>query len=344
MIFQLHPFELEFKVPAKTSRNTLNHKKGYVLKVVSGEKTGYGEISPFPGLSIDDRDNFHTYLTELTDLLNGGLNPSEPDLKAWPSIRFGLESALLQLKHDSPFTWFDGLFSRGECGIPINGLIWMASREDMLKQVEQKVAQGFTCIKLKIGALDFDEECRMLESIRERYSAFRLELRVDANGTFHPDDAAAALRDLSRFELHSIEQPIRQGNPDAMARLCRETPLPVALDEELLGIDPWAEGASLLQVIRPQYVILKPGLLGGFRVSDAWIDLAARQEAGWWITSALESNLGLAAIAQYTASKKNPLPQGLGTGQLYTNNFPSPLNIRNGNLYSDGRDSWQLPV
>lgn len=343
MIASIRQYDLNFKVPAKTSRNTLETKRLYLLAIQSQDgKTGYGEISPFVGLSLDDGPEFPARLEQFIGDFNAGARGEELQLDNWPSIRFGMETALLDLQNGGRRIFYPGPFTDGKQEIPINGLIWMDSAEGMLKQIEAKIAQGFTCIKMKIGALDFDEECRMLEQVRKHYSAFQIELRVDANGAFPLDDALTMLKDLSRFEMHSIEQPIRQGNWEMMGKLCADSPLAIALDEELLGIDPLKEGTKMMQAIRAQYLILKPGLLGGFQVSDQWIEVARQHNTPWWITSALESNLGLAAIAQYTATKNNPLPQGLGTGQLYTNNFPSPLMIKNGFLSMKGKDEWNL--
>ncbi len=334
--------DLKFKKPAKTSRNVLETKRLFLLKIQEGPLEGYGEISPFIGLSIDDRPDFLEKLNQTIEAFNEGLPLEELDLAQWPSIAFGLDTALRDLKNGGRRQFFKGPFADGLSSIEINGLIWMASKEEMLEQVEDKIQQGYRCIKMKIGALDFDEECRMLEAIRKKYSPFQIELRVDANGAFPLSDALAMLNDLHRFELHSIEQPIRQGNWEMMAELCAKSPLDIALDEELLGVNPLDEGKKMIKAIRPKYLILKPGLLGAFATSSAWIKNAEAMETAWWITSALESNLGLAAIAQYTAGCDNPLPQGLGTGQLYTNNFPSPLQIRQGRLAQDGPEKWNL--
>ncbi|TNE82227.1 MAG: o-succinylbenzoate synthase [Bacteroidetes bacterium] len=343
LVARIVPYDLALIKPAKTSRNTLTHKKLFILELREGDHIAYGEISPFEGLSVDDRPEFELKLNEVINSINEGNDPREFDLANWPSIRFGLESALRGLAFDSPFTFFDTPFTKGQQAIPINGLIWMAPKEEMLEQIEAKIAQGFNCIKMKVGALDFDEECRLLEAVRKRYSAFQIELRVDANGAFPAADALAMLKDLHRFELHSIEQPIKAGQWDAMAKLCRESKLAIALDEELLGIHPEQEGKAMLTQIRPPYIILKPGLLGGFEISDQWIAEANRVEAGWWVTSALESNIGLNAIAQYTASLQTSLPQGLGTGQLYHNNIASPLEIQAGTLRWNSNLKWELP-
>jgi len=334
--------DLDFIKPAKTSRNTLLAKRVYVLKLERGNQVAYGEISPFEGLSIDAVPHFEYKLKEVMHWLNAGHNPRDLELSDWPSINFGLETAWLDLASDKAFQLFDNTFTEGKAGIPINGLVWMAEPENMLKQVEDKIKSGFTCVKMKVGALDFDAECRMLETIRKQYSPFEIELRVDANGAFPADTAAEMLRELSRFDLHSIEQPIATSQWDDMARLCRESKLDIALDEELLGLEPETQGMTVLKQIAPQYIIMKPGLLGGFRITDAWIELARNQNLGWWITSALESNIGLNAIAQYTASKKVTMPQGLGTGQLFKNNFESPLKIKIGQLYYTLDKPWSI--
>lgn len=335
--------DLLFKTPARTSRNTLSTKRLYLLELSNADgKTGYGEISPFQGLSLDDRPDFVQKLDRTITLLNEYAPEEELDLDDWPSLRFGLEMARLDLQNGGERIFFKGPFSQGSQAIDINGLIWMDSAEGMLRQVEEKIVQGYRCIKMKIGALDFDEECRMLEAVRKRYTAFQIELRVDANGAFPLDDALTLLKELHRFELHSIEQPVKQGNWEDMARLCALSPLDIALDEELLGLDPENMGQNMIRMIKPKYLIIKPGLLGGFAISTRWIKLAGKENTAWWITSALESNLGLAAIAQFAATWKNPLPQGLGTGQLYTNNFPSPLRIFSGKLDQSGHESWKL--
>lgn len=335
------PYELRFRIPARTSRNTLETKKLYLLRLRNTEGlSGLGEVSPFEGLSLDDYPDFEDRLRHIILQINEGVPLKELDLEPLPSVQFGLEMALLDLENGGQRIYFPGPFSEGKLGIAINGLIWMADAENMLQQVQDKIAQGYRCIKLKIGALDFDEECRLLETIRKKYNAFQIELRVDANGAFKPEHALQQLKELSTFEIHSIEQPIAAKQWDEMERLCRLSPLPIALDEELLGVNPLKEGQAMLQQIRPQYLILKPGLLGGFEKSTQWIELARKNNTPWWITSALESNLGLASIAQYTATWANPLPQGLGTGQLYTNNFASPLLIDKAHLIQSEVADW----
>ncbi|WP_317170122.1 o-succinylbenzoate synthase [Rhodocytophaga rosea] len=255
-----------------------------------------------------------------------------------PAIQFGVETALLDLRNGGKRIIFKNDFSAGKTGIPINGLIWMGKPEFMRQQIDEKLMQGYTCLKLKIGALDFDKECELLGYIRKQYPAEQITLRVDANGAFSTGDALEKLKILAQYDLHSIEQPIRQGQWSEMASLCRHTPLLIALDEELIGVIDKKQ--ELLQTIHPQFIILKPSLLGGFHHSLEWIKLAEKMNIGWWITSALESNIGLNAISQFTASLNNPLPQGLGTGQLYSNNITSPLEISKGYLHYNLARSW----
>lgn len=341
------PYTLVFKQPAKTSRNTLMEKKVHLLRLEKRSQPdiyGLGECGPLAGLSVDDVPDFENHLQQVVAHLNDGALPPELDLEKRPSIRFGLESALLDLENGGRRLLFPSAFTTGKQSIPINGLLWMADKKDLLQQLEQKIAAGFTCIKMKVGALDFDEECQVLETIRKKYSAFRIELRVDANGAFPAGDAQAMIKELQRFELHSIEQPIKAGQWEAMQELCAKTKLPIALDEELIGLDPHTEGARMVAFIQPQYLIIKPGLIGGFDSSAKWIQLAEKHARGWWITSALESNIGLNAIAQFAATYPLNMPQGLGTGQLYTNNFPAPLEIKDGALHYNHLLPWQLSL
>jgi o-succinylbenzoate synthase len=261
-------------------------------------------------------------------------------LAAFPSIQFGLEQAFLSLHSQDPFELFSSNFTQKEAPIPINGLIWMGSEAFMLSQLEQKLQKGFRCIKMKIGAIDFETEIGILKSIRNNFSPEEIELRVDANGAFTPGDAMDKLNQLAKFQLHSIEQPIKPKQWDAMAKLCEDTPLPIALDEELIGVFDVTDKEKMLQIIRPQYIILKPSLVGGFHGSKTWIALAEKQGIGWWVTSALESNIGLNAIAQWTYTLKPTMPQGLGTGSLYTNNIESPLVVKRGEIYYDLKKSW----
>ena len=339
------PYELSFVKPAVTSRNTLFKKKVYLLFVRNSKEPnqfGLGEVAPFEGLSTDAHSDFEKNMQAMLKLINEGFNPLDLELEKLPSFQFGLETALLDLAMGGKRICFYTNFTQGIEAIPINGLIWMDTEEAMLLQIENKIQKGFNCIKMKIGALDFDAECRLLEKVRKKHNAFKLELRVDANGAFPLDDAVSMLKELKRFDLHSIEQPIKTNNPDAMAALCRKRLVDIALDEELIGVQANLNGFALLKTINPQYIILKPGILGGFNTCDAWIAHAQQLNIPYWITSALESNVGLNAIAQYAASKKLSIPQGLGTGSLFENNFRSPLFVSKGYLYCDGNseDLW----
>jgi len=327
---------LRFIKPATTSRGALRDKTSYLLALrrPGDDARGLGECSPLPGLSLDDRPDLEARLVDLCRRLAAGEAVDGAALADFPALRFALETARLGL--DAPGgALLPSDFTAGRRAIPINGLIWMADRRDMAAQIRAKLDQGFRCIKLKIGALDFWEELSLLADLRREYGPDDIEIRVDANGAFHPDEALEKLRWLADLELHSIEQPIRAGQWQAMARLVEETPLPIALDEELIGVhDPCARQA-LLDTVRPHYLILKPSLLGGLAAAQRWIGLAGERGIGWWVTSALESNLGLNVLAQWTATLDNPLPQGLGTGLLYTDNLPSPLSIRGGELHFD---------
>ncbi len=331
---------LQFKIPGGTSRGILREKPSWFLLIEKNGKTGIGECGLLPGLSTDDRPGYESKLNELVEAINSG--ESIPDLKHWPSISFGMEMAIADLGAEKAHQLFPGAFTRGETGIDINGLVWMGKPEDMRRQIDEKLDTGFQCIKLKIGAVEFADELDLIAHIRKNYSAADITIRVDANGAFSLKDAPGKLTQLAEFELHSIEQPIPAGNWDAMAELCATSPLPIALDEELIGISDVAEMDRMMKTIRPQAIILKPSLVGGFEACDQWIDLAKKHRAGWWATSALESNIGLNAIAQYTFTKNNPLPQGLGTGQLYTNNFDSPLEIKSGKLFHFPEKDWNL--
>lgn len=334
-------YRLEFKKPSGTSRGTLYYKDSYFLMLVNEDtsQTGIGECGLLKGLSVDDTPDYEKKLDWLCESINE-INPT--DLQNWPSIRFGLEMALKSLKSVHNFELIPSNFTAGKAQIPINGLIWMADKEAMLTQIGEKLSRGFTCIKLKIGAIDFEEELQLLRFIRKRHHSSEIEIRVDANGAFSEKEALEKLKRLSDFGIHSIEQPIKAGNPKAMAALCKNSPLPIALDEELIGIKTAEEKNKLLKLIKPQYIILKPSLVGGYLATDEWIEAADNIECGWWITSALESNIGLNAIAQYTYSKDVSIAQGLGTGELYTNNFTSPLLVQNGFLIYDNEIFWDL--
>ena len=335
---EIIPHRLKFKRPAGTSRGVYQeHRVWYVLLRDTADPShcGIGECAPLPGLSCDDDDSYAETLAAFCRLTEEKQWVDTEMLRNYPSILFGLETALQQYRQHSWQLW-KSPFSRGEKGITINGLIWMDDYPSMLQQMASLLARGFHCIKLKIGAIDFEKELALLRMIRSSHAANEVELRVDANGAFSSSDAAAKLERLAELEIHSIEQPIPAGQWQEMARLCASSRLPVALDEELIGIADPAKKRALLETIRPRYIILKPSLHGGISGCSEWISLANELGIGWWITSALESNIGLNSIAQWCATLGNTLSQGLGTGTLYTNNIPLPLEIRGERLWFDG--------
>lgn len=327
----IKPRRLHFKQPAGTSRGIYTVRDVWYLHVSSDDfpgRLGIGECAPLPQLSCDDREDYGELIQMLCkemEYCNG--IPDYDRLRPYPSFLFGLETALRHLRAGKTALW-NTSFSRGETGIPINGLIWMGDYDTMLTRIRTKMADGFRCIKLKIGAIDFDRELDLLRFIRSHFSSEEVELRVDANGAFTPSDALDRLKRLSDLDIHSIEQPIRAGQWQEMARLVEESPLPIALDEELIGINDVEEKKRLLDTIRPQYIILKPSLHGGMAGGQEWISEAVARNIGWWITSALESNVGLNAIAQWCATFEPVIPQGLGTGALFVDNVPMPLEIR----------------
>lgn len=324
------PRRLHFKQPAGTSRGSYTTRDVWYLHLTSDkhpDRVGIGECAPLPKLSCDDVPEYELVLARICNEVAGQGGFSVESLRDYPSILFGLETAFRHLERGS-FDLWDTPFSRGEAGIPINGLIWMGDYKKMLEQIETKMTTGFRCIKLKIGAINFEEELALLRFIRSHFSAKEVELRVDANGAFAPVDAMEKLKRLAELDLHSIEQPIRAGQWEDMARLTAETPLPIALDEELIGMNIPERKQCLLDSVHPQYIILKPSLHGGMAGGSEWIREAEKRNIGWWITSALESNIGLNAIAQWCATFNNPLPQGLGTGALFTDNVDMPLEVR----------------
>lgn len=335
MTVRIIPRQLHFKQPAGTSRGTYTTRKVWYILLSSAEypgRVGIGECAPLPKLSCDDVPDYEEVLLAACRRLEAEGSLLAESLRNYPSILFGLETALRHYESGSWVLW-DTPFARGEAGIPINGLIWMGDYRKMLQQIETKMEAGYRCIKLKIGAINFEDELTLLRHIRAHFSAKEIELRVDANGAFSPLDAMEKLNRLAELDLHSIEQPIRAGQWEAMARLAAHTPLPIALDEELIGCHTAEGKRELLSAIRPQYIILKPSLHGGICGSSEWIAEAQKQGIGWWITSALESNIGLNAIAQWCATLDNPLPQGLGTGLLFTDNVELPLVIQRDSLY-----------
>ncbi|MCD8310383.1 MAG: o-succinylbenzoate synthase [Prevotellaceae bacterium] len=328
------PKQLHFKSPAGTSRGVYTVRDVWYLWLTDTERQGMGvgECAPLPALSCDDTPRYGEVLeAACRDFERKGTIDREA-LLPYPSILFGLETALRHLEAGSLRLWHTP-FSEGKEGIPTNGLIWMGSYEQMHRRITEKTRVGFRCIKLKIGAIDFDKELALLAHIRRRFPPEEVALRVDANGAFTPGDAMEKLRRLSAYGLHSIEQPIRAGQWQEMACLCAATPLPIALDEELIGINRREEKTALLDTIRPQYIILKPSLHGGISGCTEWRTLAAERGIGSWVTSALESNIGLNAIAQWCATLHPLLPQGLGTGLLFTDNIDTPLCMQGDRLW-----------
>ena len=335
-------YQLQFKFAAGTSRGVLHEKETWFISLWNEETPsvkGWGECAVFRGLSIDDRVDYADKMKEVCE--DPIRYATENLLVEWPSIRFGLETALTDLKQGGNKILYPSSFTRGEDSIPINGLVWMGRKDEMLSGIHQKLKDGFRCIKLKIGAIDFKSELSLLKAIRLEFTPDDIEIRVDANGAFLPEEALEKLKWLSDYQIHSIEQPIRQGQLLEMANLCRISPIPIALDEELINWQTNDEKLKLLAAIKPQYIIIKPALVGGFSGSLEWIHLANQLNIHWWITSALESNIGLNAIAQWTYTMENTLPQGLGTGQLYLNNITSPLIVKNGSLYYLPDSEWQ---
>jgi o-succinylbenzoate synthase len=333
---------LNFKQASGTSRGILKTKETWFIILNSENEKGIGECGLFRGLSIDDRPDYEDKLKWACQNIHLGLEVLLDDLIEYPSIQFGLEMAFKSLESENSFELFPSKFTNGTDSIPINGLIWMGTEAFMKHQIKEKIDAGFSCIKMKIGAIDFQTEINLIKSIRKNFTSKDIELRVDANGAFSPSEALEKLKVLSELDLHSIEQPIKPGQIDDMGNLCRKTPLPIALDEELIGVFSVTKKQELLQTINPQFIILKPSLVGGFKGTNEWIEIAEKQKIAWWITSALESNIGLNSIAQYTYTKQNNLPQGLGTGSLFTNNFESPLQVKNGTLQFNNSQPWKF--
>ena len=333
---------LNFKRPSGTSRGVLTKKESWFIIVEHQGKKGIGECGLLRSLSIDDRPDYEKKLKWACDNIDLGKGQLWQELLEFPSIQFGLEMAFRSLESPQTFELFPSEFTRGKASIPINGLVWMGDKKFMKEQIGRKIKEGFHCIKMKIGAIDFETEIALLKHRRKEFSAEEIELRVDANGAFKPTEALEKLKRLSDFELHSIEQPIKQGQYEEMAELCQKTPLSIALDEDLIGVFDVTKKAEILQIVCPQYLIFKPSLIGGFRGTRDWIELAEEKNINWWITSALESNVGLNAIAQFTYTLHNDMPQGLGTGGLFSNNFDAPLRVRNGHLQYDSGIDWNF--
>lgn len=339
-------FHFNFK--ARTSRGLMKDKTSWFIRLESGSRpsvSGIGECGPLPGLSVDHLPDFDERLAKIIDEINGSaLSGGEwigrlvpPEL---PSIRFGLETALLDLDNGGKRILFHNSFASGE-PISINGLVWMGDMDFMMDQINKKIAQGFTCLKLKVGGLDFDRECDILQYIRKRYFRQDIEIRLDANGAFKPDDVLYKLGELARFKVHSIEQPLKPG-ADETEELCRKSPIPVAFDEELIGVYLREDKIRLLEKLKPQFIVLKPTLHGGLKGTAEWISVAESLKTGWWITSALESSIGLNAICQFTANYQPCIPQGLGTGSIYTDNIASPLAVKNGKIFYDTQGVWEM--
>ncbi len=330
--------KLKFKKPAKTSRNIFNEKLHWLVKIwdIKNPKViGIGEAAPLEFLSPDYNDDLGQIIETKINQLVEGHRFEDLDFEKLPSVKFAIESALLDLENGGKQIYFRSDYLNGK-PITINGLVWMNDLDEMLKEAILKVDSGFKCIKFKIGSHDFDTECRFLEQFRYWPQTKNIEIRLDANGAFEPEDALEKLKDLHRFQIHSIEQPIKAGLWDYMAKICKDSKVSIALDEELIGIDFQREGDKILKHIKPQFIILKPTLLGGFKVSDQWVKLAEKSGIGWWATSALEGNYGLNAIAQWVGKYNTSLPQGLGTGTLYENNFKAFSEIKNGELFYKG--------
>lgn len=331
---------LHFKQASGTSRGVLTDKETWFIVIEKEGKKGIGECGILRGLSADDRPDYEQKLLWACQNIHLGEQKLWDQLVEFPSIQFGLEMAFLSLKSDNPFVLFPSDFTENTKSISINGLVWMGDKAFMKAQIEDKISQGFSCIKLKIGAIDFDTEMDLLRFIRANFDKETIEIRVDANGAFNSNEALFKINQLTGFKLHSIEQPIKKNQHDTMSVLCEGTTIPIALDEELIGVFSTEEKENLLQKIKPQYIVLKPSFIGGFRGTLEWISLAEKYNIGWWITSALESNVSLNAIAQFTFTLNTTMAQGLGTGSLYTNNFDCPLTVSDGQLWYDKHQDW----
>ncbi|MBK6264199.1 o-succinylbenzoate synthase [Marivirga sp. S37H4] len=352
-IAKIKHHQLQFKFEAGTSRGTLKTKDTWFIQVFNNHNLiGIGEAGPLKGLSIDDIEELPHQLEVVTKKLTGMRVPGNlnevlqlaQDLAHhdFPSIRFALETALLDAMHGGERKIFETAFYSSEKRIPINGLVWMGSEKFMQQQIEEKLNAGFDCIKMKIGAIDFETEIRLLKLIREKYSGEQIVLRVDANGAFSAKEALAKLTTLAKLEIHSIEQPIKPGQWKEMKELCEKSPIPIALDEELIGINSIHEKEMLLKEIQPQYLILKPSLIGGIKSTFEWVSLCKQYQIDWWLTSMLESNIGLNAICQLADYLNVSMPQGLGTGQLYHNNIDSPLTIQKGEIFYNKNLKWKM--
>ena len=339
--YKKHRFR--FITPGGTSRGVLTHKDSWYLFVCdsqNAEVVGVGECSVLPGLSIDYVPGYESKIQEVCENINEYAQNLHVALIDFPSVRFGLEMALLDLENGGKRMVYSSGFYSGKASIPINGLIWMGEVAYMKSQLKQKLDDGFNCIKIKVGAIDFEKEIELIRGIRQLFSPAEIEIRVDANGAFTKNDAESKLKRLSELGIHSIEQPVKAGQWELMADLCSKGILPIALDEELIGINGVSQKQRLIDTIKPDYIILKPSLLGGFKASEEWVHIAECAGIKWWATSALEGNIGLNAIAQWTSLQNNSMPQGLGTGQVFSNNINSPLKVNGGRLCYDQNESW----
>ncbi len=335
--------DLIFRFPAGTSRGVLLQKPSwfiYLRNKNNPAQRGIGECSVIPGLSPEHTEKTEQKIGQICKSINNGEYDFSKPVKGFPSINFGLETALKDYHALGSKILYPSNFTSGKDGILINGLIWMGDSRTMLNQVQQKLKDGFRCIKLKIGAINFDDELKILKCIRNEYRPEDVEIRVDANGAFRFEKAREVLDRLAELNVHSIEQPIPPSNAEQMAELCKTAPVPIALDEELIKTRTTEEKRNLIETIKPQYLILKPSLLGGFQEAGEWIKIAESNAAGWWVTSALESNIGLNAIAQWTFTLKTTIPQGLGTGGLFKNNIESPLEINAEKLFYNSSKNW----
>lgn len=337
-----YKYNLQFKQPSGTSRGIMTEKETWFIILENEGKRGVGECGILRGLSCDDRPDFEEKLAWTCKNIHLGKDQLWESLLEFPSIQFGVEMAFLSLASEKPFLLFESDFTKGSKSILINGLVWMGNEQFMKQQIEEKIAEGFGCIKLKIGAIDFDQELQLLAFIRANFSPVEIEIRVDVNGAFSSKSALNKLNQLAGFKLHSIEQPIKKNYTDTMSELCEISPIDIALDEELIGVFSKQEKEELLIKIKPKYIVLKPSFIGGFRGTLEWISIAEKHNIKWWITSALESNIGLNAIAQFTFLQHNSMPQGLGTGSLFTNNFDCPLTVSQGQLWYKKEFSWKF--
>jgi len=333
---------LYFIRPAGTSRGVLHHKQCWFVKLTDGNATGIGEVSFIPGLSVEEPAEMERRIDHVCKLISRGeMDPRQP-LSTSPGLQFAMETAVVDLDRGGERLHYPSEFTRGRAGIPINGLIWMGDRASMFEQITEKLDAGFRVLKMKVGALDLEEELGVLAWVRRKFSPGELEIRLDANGAWTPTEAAEKMSRFSEFGIHSIEQPIRTGQIEAMAALCANPAIPIALDEELIGLGTPLARRTMIEAVRPSYIILKPGLLGGFSVAREWIRLAEKVNAGWWVTSALESSIGLNAIAQWVFALEPAITQGLGTGRIYRNNIPSPLEMEGDRLWYRPEKKWDL--